>query len=284
MSIYCIGDVHGCIRSLEALLTKINYHESSDEVWFTGDLVNRGPDSIAVLNLVRSLPNAVVVLGNHELITMACYFDRQLLTRLKHPDDMQRLLEHPSAEEHMAWLLQRPLLYQTILPSGQKALVVHAGIYPWWSFDEVQRYATEVSNTLQQHPSSLIELFTTHKAAVMPLDLSDKMRFNFINRVLVGMRYCHEDGALDFTTVAPPELNTNTQLKPWFEFKRQEIEDAYQIFFGHWAALGARRCTSSIVCVDSGCSWGRSLTAIDVERGTFTSVPCQDECTKQNLY
>ncbi len=292
MKTYCIGDVHGSLRSLEALLKKIGYDQACDQLWFTGDLVNRGPDTLGVLKLVSQLPRVVSVMGNHEMTLLACYFGivRTYCT------SFQKLLAVPGMEEFIPWLLARPFVHYQPGTEGNW-LLVHAGIFPEWTLEQTLRYAKDLRRGLDQcqHDRDKLAIFFehTHDKKQIPMILwrercSRRERWRFYCYVFTRIRYCTtvsgQMGIELFCTKRPDKLDGNdpahAALTPWYEFLQLEtmLQVANtRILFGHWAALGKGVHRERAISLDSGCSWGRQLTAYCLEEQRFISVPCQEK-------
>ena len=144
MATWAIGDVQGCLTELQQLLTKIAFNENRDRLWFVGDLVNRGPQSLEVLRFVRDLGDgAVTVLGNHDLHLLAVAAG---IGRQHKKDTLQPILDAPDREALLDWLRCRPLLHYD---PELEYLLVHAGLAPMWTLDQALRYAAEVEQELR---------------------------------------------------------------------------------------------------------------------------------------
>ncbi|MCL2894144.1 bis(5'-nucleosyl)-tetraphosphatase (symmetrical) ApaH [Brenneria tiliae] len=256
MSTYLIGDVHGCLAELEALLAQVSFHPRQDTLWLTGDLVARGPDSLQVLRFVRSLGSAVrVVLGNHDLHLLAVYAG---ISRNKPKDRLNALLEAPDADELINWLRRQPLLQ---VDEDVKLVMAHAGITPQWDLATAQMCAREVESMLA---SDSYPLFLDSMYGDMPNhwspELSGLPRLRFSTNVFTRMRYCFAGGQLDMICKEPP-TQAPSLLKPWFELPSR-IAPAYAIAFGHWASLEGKGTPENIYALDTGCCWGGELTML----------------------
>lgn len=267
MATYAIGDVQGCYASLQRLTQMIRFHPQQDRLWFVGDLVNRGPDSLQVLRYIRGLgPAAVTVLGNHDLFLLAVAAG---LAPLRRGDTLAQVLKAPDCNELMIWLKQQPLLYR----EGTHVMV-HAGLLPQWTVDEAQQLATEAETALRgdQFTATLRALHPSSHLQWTP-DLAGPVRFASITKVLTRLRICSEDGVMESSFSGPPEL-TPHGFHPWFDIPTRKSGTA-TIVFGHWAAMGLH-LTSNLLALDSGCVYGRHLTAVRLEDRKVFQVSCEE--------
>ena len=268
MATYVIGDVQGCFDALQALLLKINYQAGTDQLWFVGDLVNRGPQSLEVLRFVQALGSQqVVVLGNHDLHLLAVAAG---IRAMKTKDTLAPILAAPDGADLLQWLRSRPLLYHD---PKFNCVMSHAGIAPMWDLEQAIRYADEVSAALQSasYLAFLAEMFGDTPACWSD-DLTGMARLRCIVNYFTRMRFCTGTGALDFAykgTIADHPDN----LCPWFEVPTRKLLPV-KILFGHWAALNGKTNTADIVALDTGCVWGRCLTALRLEDWHRFSVGC----------
>jgi bis(5'-nucleosyl)-tetraphosphatase (symmetrical) len=256
MSTYLIGDVHGCLDELLALLAQVNFDPQQDTLWLTGDLVARGPASLDVLRYVRSLGPAVrMVLGNHDLHLLAVYTG---ISRNKPKDRITPLLEAPDADELINWLRRQPVLQ---VDNDLKLIMAHAGITPQWDIETAQMCAREVESVLS---SDSYPLFLNAMYGDMPNnwspELSGLARLRFSTNALTRMRFCFPNGQLDMICKDTPE-NAPIPLKPWFELPRG-VDPEYSIIFGHWASLEGKGVPQGIYGLDTGCCWGGDLTLL----------------------
>lgn len=255
---YAIGDIQGCARSLDALLEAISFDESRDRLWLTGDLVNRGPDSLAVLRRLIAMEDSVTtVLGNHDLHLLAAAAG----VREAAPEDtLQQVLDAPDAGRLIDWLRHRPLLHHD--PSRDQALV-HAGLPPAWSLQEARVHATEVEGLLMgTNWRRALGTMYGDQPDTWSVSLDDDARRRYTINALTRIRFCDEHGRLDFAQKGPPGSQPAT-LRPWYEFPRPGDSETH-IIFGHWASLGLLR-QPRYSCLDSGCVWGRRLTALPLD-------------------
>ena len=265
MTRYAIGDVQGCDQELRALLGRLRFSADRDRLWFVGDLVNRGPGSLATLRLVRALgDNAVVVLGNHDLHLLAVAHAAQ---RRRKSDTLDEVLAAPDCEALLEWLLGRALAH-----AEGSDLMVHAGLVPQWSAPQTLALAREVEHALRSDPRALFGQMYGNEPERWDEQLRGPERLRFIINVLTRLRVCTAEGRVDLRLKgAGPPLPS--PLRPWFEHPRRASRSV-RVVFGHWSALGLVQ-REGVVGLDSGCVWGGSLTAfdLDAERAPI-SVPC----------
>ena len=267
MSTYAIGDVQGCFASLRQLTKTVGFNPAQDRLWFVGDLVNRGPDSLGVLRYIRDLGSAAVtVLGNHDLFLLAVATG---LTTLRRDDTLTQILDAPDCGDLTTWLRQQPLLYR----EGSYVLV-HAGLLPHWTIEEAQQLAMEAETALrgEQFSATLRALHPSGHLQWAP-DLKGPVRLATIIKVLTRIRTCSDDGIMESTFSGPPKL-TPQGFHPWFDLPNRRSATA-TIVFGHWAAMGLH-LTPNLCALDSGCVYGRQLTAVRLEDRKVFQVRCEE--------
>lgn len=258
MAVYAIGDVQGCYDPLQRLLEKLRFDPAQDQVWFTGDLINRGPHSLKVVHLVRSLEEgAVTVLGNHDLTLLAV---AEGYVPLRRKDTFHDLLQSPERDALLEWMRHQSLMHYD---ADLNFVMVHAGLAPVWDLSTAQALAAEVETVLQgtDYAIFLSQLYSDEPRRWQD-DLTGVSRLRCIVNYFTRMRYCHRDGALDFTCKGPLGSQSG-HLMPWFQVPGRRHDDV-NIVFGHWAALGYYR-DKGIYALDSGCSWGARLTAMRLD-------------------
>jgi bis(5'-nucleosyl)-tetraphosphatase (symmetrical) len=255
MADYFVGDIQGCYSELDALLSKIAFSSTDDQLYVAGDLVARGPDSLATLRLIKSLKdNAKVVLGNHDLHLLSVFHG---LKKVKAQDQLSTLLSAPDAEELLHWLISQPLIQK--MP-GEETYMSHAGLSPQWT----PTIALKQADIAHQHLiSPEFKYWLKHMYGSQPINWENAhdeiSQFRFTINALTRMRYCHNDGSLDFE--CKENLNqAPKELTPWFEFKH--IKNNTQWLFGHWAALMGSCQPSNIYALDTGCVWGHHLSIL----------------------
>ncbi len=270
MAIYVIGDVQGCYTPLQELLARLHFDPVRDRLWFTGDLVNRGPQSLEVLRLVKGLgERAVCVLGNHDLHLLAVAAGT---AKVKKRDTLDEILRAPDRDELLRWLRSRPLLHHD--PDLGYTLI-HAGLLPPWDLAQAQRLAQETETVLR---GNACQEFFHHMYGDLPDHWNENLhgfdRLRVIVNTFTRLRYCDLDGNMDLRPKGPPGTQPS-YLLPWFQVPGRRSR-GLKIIFGHWSALGLWQ-GDGVIGLDSGCLWGRALSAVrlDVEPVEFFSVACE---------
>jgi bis(5'-nucleosyl)-tetraphosphatase (symmetrical) len=275
MPTYAIGDIQGCKNELESLLELINFDSLNDKLWFAGDLVNRGPDSLGALRLIYSLKDSVVaVLGNHDLHLLAVSERLKQTQQVgkapfkRNPkDNFYPILEAPDAEELLDWLRFRPLVHVE-----DQYLMVHAGVYPFWDRNQVIEYAGEVEQVLRGNQySEFFQQMYGNQPSQWSSSLVGHDRLRFITNSLTRMRYCNPDNTLDMLSKGPVS-ETSDNLIPWFKTKNRIKHPGY-ILHGHWASLLEKEPEEGIISLDTGCVWGNQLSAWCLEEKRWYTVP-----------
>ena len=265
MATYAIGDVQGCGDALHRLVERIQFNPASDRLWFVGDLVNRGPDSLGALRYIKSLgASATVVLGNHDLFLLAL---AEGIATSRPEDTLQATLAAPDRDELLAWVRRQPLLYRE-----HPFLLVHAGILPQWSIDEAETLAHEAETGLRSLSyKDVLRALYPNKHLQWSSDLTGPTRLATIIKVLTRLRACSADGLMESSYSGPPD-HIPTGFLPWFKIENLERRDT-TIICGHWASLGLY-CEDNLLAIDSGCVWGRQLTAMRLEDRKVFQVSC----------
>ncbi len=264
MARWAIGDVQGCCQELEELLGRIRFNADRDRLWFVGDLVNRGPQSLQTLRLVRSLDaNAVTVLGNHDLHLLAIALAG---ARQRRSDTLAGILAAPDRETLLEWLLSRPLAYQE---AGHADLLVHAGVVPQWSVAQTLALAAEVQAALHSDAQRLLARLYGDEPDRWDPQLRGTARLRFVINVLTRLRFCTAAGRIDLAHKGPPGSGTAPWM-PWFRIAPRASLPA-RIVFGHWSALGLH-AADGVIGLDTGCVWGGSLTAMNLDEPDRAAV------------
>jgi bis(5'-nucleosyl)-tetraphosphatase (symmetrical) len=253
MAIYAIGDVQGCYAALRRLLDKCRFDPAHDRVWLVGDLVNRGPHSLAVLRFVKSLgKRAITVLGNHDLHLMVVAAGH---AKPHHGDTLDAILRAPDREELLHWLRQQKMMH-----AGHGYAMVHAGLLPQWSIKKALALAGEVEAALQADDGDeFLRRMYGNKPERWRDGLRGYDRLRCITNVLTRMRLCTDAGRLEFAHKGDP-AESPRGYKPWFKIAQRRSRRT-PVIFGHWASLGLYT-GSNVFALDTGCVWGRELTAL----------------------
>lgn len=252
MAIYAIGDVQGCYDDLLRLLDTIGFDPQADQLWFAGDLVNRGPKSLEVLRFVKALGEAAVtVLGNHDLHLLAAY-DSGIVHK---KDTFQPVLEAPDANELIDWLRFRPLFHT----NGEFCLL-HAGLPPQWDLGKAREMAALAERVLQSDDyRQFLGQMYGNQPDLWTDELEGVALLRFIINCFTRMRYLSVDGRLDFANDGPLGSQPD-YLLPWFAVPKRKSADL-RIIFGHWSQLGYYE-GHNCYAIDTGCLWGGQLTAL----------------------
>jgi len=258
MTLYAVGDIQGCYDELRSLLQRMRFSADRDQLWFVGDLVNRGPKSLETLRFVRDLgDNAVTVLGNHDLHLLATALGRR--EKSKSGDSIDDVLNAPDCDALIEWLLHRPLAHHD---KSRGDLLIHAALIPQWTVETALDLAREVQKALRHDPQKLFE----HMYGNSPDEWSDSLkstdRLRFTINVLTRVRVCTAEGRIDLKMKGSPN-KVRPPFRPWFEFDERRSR-ATRVIFGHWSALGYVNA-HGVVGLDTGCVWGGALTAFDLD-------------------
>lgn len=268
MATYAIGDIQGCFTSLTHLLEQIGFNATRDRLWLVGDLINRGPDSLAVLRWAKQHDQALsVVLGNHDLHTLAV---AEGFVEAHRHDTLQQLLVAPDRDELLAWLRGCHMAY-----ADDDYLMVHAGVLPQWSATQAVSLAREVEAVLrgEHYRDFFAHMYGNHPNHWQD-DLTGMGRLRVITNALTRLRVCTAEGAMDFRFKGElPDIPAG--MIPWFEMPGRQSVDT-TLVFGHWSALGLL-VRDRLIALDTGCLWGGQLTAMRLEDRRVFQVPCASE-------
>lgn len=255
MAKFAIGDVQGCYDELARLVDKLRFDPADDELWFVGDLVNRGPKSLKTLRFIKDLgKSAKVVLGNHDLHLLAAREVKEWRERLD--PSLVKIIKSDDGDELLDWLRNRRL---AMYRPKMNTLLVHAGVYRDWDPLQTIKLAKEVEKELRgkKYKSFFEKMYGNHPDAWSP-KLGGMARLRFITNCLTRIRFCRRDGSLDFDQKGPPGSQPK-RLVPWFELKGRAAKSV-RIVCGHWSSLGLVT-RPNLLMIDTGCVWGRKLTA-----------------------
>ncbi len=258
MAIYVIGDLQGCLTPLQQLLDKLQFDPARDQLWFVGDIVNRGPQSLETLRFIRDLgTSAITLLGNHDLHLLAVAFTGR---KSKGKDTLDAILQAHDRDLLLHWLRTRPLLH--VDPKIQ-SLMVHAGIPPQWSIEDAALRAREVEDELAgENFIGLLEAMYSDQPDRWSDDLTPQQRMIYTINAFTRMRYLTADGRMEFKHKCSP-ARAGSDLIPWFAVPRSTLGAC--VYFGHWSTLGIIELDTAYVhayAMDTGCLWGGQLTAI----------------------
>ena len=258
MATYAIGDVHGCFETLQRLLRRIQYDQGEDRLWFVGDLVNRGPRSLDVLRWAAEQGDRiVVVLGNHDLHLLGLAWG---VSPEKRRDTLGELLTAPDRDDLLEWLRRRPLLHRQ---DGH--VLVHAGLFPVWNVDKAERLAREVEERLRGDGAA--QLVASIEKKTPERWKGGLEGFERARAALAGfarLRTIDEEGRMCSEFSGPPQ-EAPKGCTPWFSVPGRRSSGT-TVIFGHWAALGLWR-RDGVAALDTGCAWGRDLTALRLDDG-----------------
>jgi len=269
MAVWAIGDIQGCNDSLQALVEKIDFKPYKDTLWIAGDLVNRGPKSLEVLEYLYSIRESVViVLGNHDLALIAAYYGVK-----KSNETIDPILKSPNAKKLIKWLCNQKFLH---VDYALGYCMSHAGISPEFDLGMALEYSKRIEERLKRDDIEIwLKQMFKHGVERFNRDASHIDIDRYILSSFIRMRFCYKDSRLDFDQKgAPTDALRKMGLKPWFECsKRKEIH--LKIIFGHWSTLGFYH-DKNVLALDTGCLWGKELTAarIDKDKVKIISVDC----------
>ena len=274
MATWAVGDVQGCLKSLEALLEKIKFDPQRDYLWLAGDLIGRGPDPAGLIDFLISLGNRVTcVLGNHDINLLAI---NEGLKAARPDDNLESLLDHPKKSIYINFILNQRLI---VFSKRLNVVMTHAGLYPGWSVPEAIMLGDEVSSALKgENRSEVIRHLYGDTPVNWSPELSGNMRLRFITNAFTRMRFCDTNGCLDFSHkgglgTAPDPWH------PWFELPNTNLGNT-RVVFGHWSTAGLIN-QNNFIGLDSGCVWGGNLSAVQLEpeHANIVSVPCNELLT-----
>ena len=270
MAAYLVGDIQGCFHELKALLKQVEFNLSEDTLYVAGDIVARGPDSLATLRFIKSLGrSAKIVLGNHDLHLLSVHAG---IKKPKKSDQLSALLAADDCDELMNWLASQ-LLIQSI-PNSEGSLdkanalyqesyayMTHAGVSPQWTLSEVISQASFVHSKLSsQDRNTWLAIMYGEEPNNWFEAKTEIEKFRYSVNALTRMRFCFLDGSLEFDYKESPKEITSKDVTPWFELSKVINQTPW--VFGHWASLMGNCSHENIYPLDTGCVWGNHLTML----------------------
>ncbi|MBL8285615.1 MAG: symmetrical bis(5'-nucleosyl)-tetraphosphatase [Acinetobacter johnsonii] len=268
---YVIGDVQGCFEALKALLKTIRFDPDQDFIWFAGDLVARGENSLGALRFIKKLVErnaAATVLGNHDLTLLAA---ARGIKAIKDKDNIRDVIDAIDSDDLIDWLRKQPLC---VFPNATTVLT-HAGIPTNWTAEQTAALAAEVEAVIAADDFDVVDAFLKEMYGKEPTLWSDELtghaRLRCIVNYLTRMRLTDSAGRLEFSFKDSLNDPMPEGFKPWFEFASQAAQ-THKVVFGHWAALQGKTISDSIQNVDGGCVWGHQLMAYRLEDETLFAV------------
>ena len=270
MALYAIGDVQGCDSELGTLLATLRFSADRDRLWFVGDLVNRGPQSLQVLRRIRALGDAATVtLGNHDLHLLAVAFGR---AKIRGDDTIDTILAATDRDNLLEWLGSRPLFHED---PELNVCMVHAGLAPQWDLGIARQCAREFERALRCTPDALFAHLYGDEPDLWSDSLAGAARLRFIANCFTRLRFVDRDGRLVLQAKGSPKKSHAAALVPWFESNEARWRGP-RIVFGHWSQLGFFD-NAAVTGIDTGCVWGGALTALrlDVPDAKPVQVGCR---------
>ena len=263
MTTYAIGDIQGCYHAFKALLERINFNPSHDNLWLVGDLINRGSGSLEVLRwCFQNQQNIKLVLGNHDLHALAVV--HQLKPAHK-SDTLQDIIDASDVDNLITWLRHQPLMV-----ADDDYVMVHAGLLPQWSVGQALTYASEVEHALQSdsYQDFLAKMYG-NQSNCWYNDIVGIERLRVVTNAMTRMRICTAQGEMEFNFKGTMQ-NIPAGYMPWFKVPVRKSKESL-IICGHWSALGLYQF-DNIYALDTGCLWGGRLTAMCLDTRTITQV------------
>ncbi len=272
MATLVVGDIQGCFDELLAIIAQAEFEPSTDALWIVGDIVNRGPRSLDALRWLYELRESVVaVLGNHDLHLLAIAYGGH---RPGRRDTFDEILDAPDAQELLQWLRSLPLMHYE--PAG-RWLMVHAGIPHIWSLKQAASLAQEVQNAIQGPDFvTYFECMYGDDPDIWSEDLRGMDRLRIITNYFTRMRLIDHEGRLNLSHKEGPE-GAPEGFVPWYTRRHPDIEDV-NVLFGHWAWINGETGMPRTFALDTGCVWGRALTAYRMDDGVYFRCPCLSAC------
>ena len=266
MATYAIGDIQGCFDELIVLLDKVNFQTDKDKLWICGDIINRGPKSLESLDFIYSIrENCNITLGNHDLHFLAV---AEGTKEISGSDTFQNILNKKNLDVYQSWMKELPFHHiEEIERNGEIVtyIMTHAGIPPHWSKEDLKSYSSELNGAINGPESkNLLKNMYGNSPNHPSICTSEIERLRLNINYLTRMRFCSSNSSLDLENKgkaheAPP------QMKPWFDWNLKILQDPVHLLFGHWAALEGVTGKNNVTALDTGCVWGKKLSALRLE-------------------
>ncbi|TMP07139.1 symmetrical bis(5'-nucleosyl)-tetraphosphatase [Pseudoalteromonas sp. S3178] len=257
MADYAIGDLQGCFSEFNTLLQRVNFNPSQDHLYLVGDVVARGPDSLACLDhIYKHQDSMTITLGNHDLHMVACYY---LNKSINPKDKLGPIFESPFLARYISFLQTQPLAIEL---KQYNCFISHAGLNPDWTINNALRYAEFAKSCYQSSNAKLFfeRMYQPHPGKFSS-ELDDFEKFRYIVNYFTRMRFLTANNQLELN--AKGAITDSRELTPWF--KHPNIVNAkHDIIFGHWAALEGKTANPCIHALDTGCVWGGSMTLMEL--------------------
>ena len=258
MAHYVIGDVQGCYSELQALVKKIKFNPNKDKIIFAGDLVNRGHQSLEVMEFcMRHKGSIKAVLGNHDFYLL------YLIEHQKKNKSLKRVLDSKNIQKYHSWLKKLPLLLEIKIKETKETFwISHAGIPYIWDIRMAKKLSKEIQTGMKDDSFKILENIWGDTPKIWNSDLKGYKRSRTIINYFTRMRFLGKDGSLKLKA----KKNKADEMHiPWFNQTIKNLKENQYIIFGHWAALEGKTKLTNIIGVDTGCVWGNKLTAIRLE-------------------
>ena len=258
MAHYVIGDVQGCYSELQALINKIKFNPSKDKIIFAGDLVNRGNQSLEVMEFCMKYKGSIkAVLGNHDFYLL------YLIEHQKKNKSLKKVLESRNIQKYHSWLKKLPLLLEVKIKETKETFwISHAGIPYLWDMRMAKKLSKEIQAGMKDDSYKILENIWGDTPKIWNPDIKGYKRSRTIINYFTRMRFLGKDGSLKLKA----KKNKADEIHiPWFNQTIKNSKDNQYIIFGHWAALEGKTKLTNIIGVDTGCVWGNKLTAIRLE-------------------
>ena len=258
MAHYVIGDVQGCYSELQALVKKIKFNPNKDKIIFAGDLVNRGHQSLEVMNFCMRYKGSIkAVLGNHDFYLL------YLIEHQKKNKSLKKVLDSKNIQKYHSWLKKLPLLLEIKIKETKETFwISHAGIPYIWDIRMAKKLSKEIQTGMKDDSFKILENIWGDTPKIWNSDLKGYKRSRTIINYFTRMRFLGKDGSLKLKA----KKNKADEIHvPWFNQTIKNLKENQYIIFGHWAALEGKTKLTNIIGVDTGCVWGNKLTAIRLE-------------------